>query len=229
MGKRIRLKADAPWLSVVGIVADIKNHGPSRPTRPEMYFPHSEQGFGLWADLRSMTLVVRSDTYAEEITAIRGEIGVLDSDLPISKVQTMDHVLAGSITETHFTMELLSIFGGIALVLAAVGIYGVMSYSVVQRTHEVGIRKALGARPEDIAALFVKQGAMLAATGVVIGIGGALALSRVMSGLLFGLHATDPATFIGVTALLTLVALLASFIPARRAAKVDPMVALRYE
>jgi putative ABC transport system permease protein len=126
-------------------------------------------------------------------------------------------------------MELLSIFGGIALVLAAVGIYGVMSYSVVQRTHEVGIRKALGARPEDIAALFVKQGAMLAATGVVIGIGGALALSRVMSGLLFGLHATDPATFIGVTVLLTLVALLASYIPARRAAKVDPMVALRYE
>ena len=229
LGKRIRLKADAPWLTVVGIVADIKNHGPSRPTKPEMYFPHSEQGFGLWADLRSMTLVVRTDSNAQEMTAIRREIGMLDRDLPISKVQTMDHVIAGSIAETHFTMELLSIFGGLALVLAAVGVYGVMSYSVVQRTHEVGIRKALGARPKDIASLFVKQGVMLVLTGVAIGIGGALALSRVMSGLLFGLRTTDPATFIGVTVLLTLVALLASYIPARRAARVDPMVALRHE
>jgi putative ABC transport system permease protein len=176
-----------------------------------------------------MTLVVRIDTNAQEMTAMRREIGMLDSDLPISKVQTMDHVIAGSIAETHFTMELLSIFGGLALALAAVGVYGVMSYAVVQRTHEVGIRKALGARPKDIAALFVKQGFMLVLAGVAIGIGAALALSRVMTGLLFGLRATDPATFTVVTVLLTLVALLASYIPARRAAKVDPMVALRYE
>jgi putative ABC transport system permease protein len=229
MGKRIRLKADAPWLTVVGIVADIKNHGPSRPTSPEMYFPHSDQGFGLWADLRSMTLAVRTSSHAQEITAIRREIGMLDSDLPIYKVQAMDHVVAGSIAGTRFTTELLSIFGGLALVLAAVGVYGVMSYSVLQRTREVGIRKALGARPKDIASLFIKQVIMLALIGVAIGIGGALAVSRVMSGLLFGLRATDPVTFVGVAVLLTFVAMLASYIPARRAAKVDPMVALRYE
>ena len=230
MGKRIRLKTDAPWLTVVGIVADIKNHGPSRPTSPEMYFPHSDQGFGLWTDLRSMTLVVRTSSDPQEMTrAIRREIGMMDSNLPVYKVQTVAHVIAGSIAETRFTMELLSVFGGLALVLAAVGVYGVMSYSAVQRTHEVGIRKALGASPRDIASLFVKQGCRLALVGVAIGLAGALAVARVMSGLLYGLRATDPATFIGVAALLTLVALAAAYIPARRAAQVDPMVALRYE
>jgi predicted permease len=230
MGKRIRLKADAPWLTVVGIVANIKNHGPSRPTNPEMYFPHSDQGFGLWADMRSMTLAVRTRSDPQEITrAVRREIGMMDGDLPVYKVQTMEHIIAGSIAQTRFTMELLSLFGGLALILAAVGVYGVMSYSVVQRTHEVSVRKALGARPQDIASLFVKQGFMLALLGVTIGVAGSLGASRVMSGLLYGLRATDPATLIGVAALLTLVAVAAAYIPARRAAKVDPMVALKYE
>jgi putative ABC transport system permease protein len=230
MGKRIRLKADAPWLTIVGIISDIKNHGPSRPTSPEMYFPHSNQDFGLWADLRSMTLVVRtSSDHQGIIGAVRHEIGMIDSDLPVYKVQTMEHVIAGSIAETRFTMELLSLFGGLALILAAIGVYGVMSHSVVQRTHEVGIRKALGARPADIASMFVKQGFILASTGVAIGMSGALAVSRVMSGLLYGLRATDPATLLGVAALLALVALVAAYLPARRAANVDPMVALRYE
>jgi putative ABC transport system permease protein len=229
VGRRIRLKADAPWLTVVGVVADVKNHGPSRPTNPEMYFPHSDQ-LGLWADLRSMTLVVRSGSDPQEMAnAIRREIRVMDSDLPVYKVQTMSRLTAASISETRFTMELLSFFGGLALILAAVGVYGVMSYSVVQRTHEIGIRKALGARPRDIATLFAKQGFTLALIGVTIGLCSALALARLMSRLLYGLSATDPATFIGVAVLLACVALAAAYIPARRAAKVDPMVALRYE
>ncbi len=153
----------------------------------------------------------------------------MDSDLPIYKIQTMSHLTAASISETRFTMELLSFFGGLALILAAVGVYGVMSYSVVQRTHEIGIRKALGARPRDIATLFAKQGFTLALIGVTIGLCSALALARLMSRLLYGLSATDPATFIGVAVLLACVALAAAYIPARRAAKVDPMVALRYE
>jgi len=218
IGKRIRLKADAPWLTVVGVVADIKNHGPRRPTNPEMYFPQTGQPFGLWADIRSMTLVVRTGYDPRDMAnVIRREISMMDSDLPVYKVQTMEHIIAGSISETRFTMELLSFLGGLALVLAAVGVYGVMSYSVVQRTHEVGIRKALGARPKDIALLFVKQGFVLALIGVTIGLCSALALARVMSRLLYGLSTTDPATFIGVAAILASVTLAASYIPARRA------------
>jgi len=230
IGKRIRLKADAPWLTVVGVVADIKNHGPRRPTNPEMYFPQTGQPFGLWADIRSMTLVVRTGYDPRDMAnVIRREISMMDSDLPVYKVQTMEHIIAGSISETRFTMELLSFLGGLALVLAAVGVYGVMSYSVVQRTHEIGIRKAFGARTQDIASLFVKQGCALALIGMTIGLCSAVALARVMSRLVYGLSVTDPVTFVAVSALLAFVALAAAYIPARRAAKVDPMVALRYE
>ncbi len=230
IGKRFRLKADSRWLTIVGIVADIKNHGPSSETKPEMYFPHTDQPFGLWADLRSMTLVVRSASDPKEMTTvIRETIHTMDNDLPVYKIQTMDHVVADSISETRFTMELLSLFGALALILAASGVYGVMSFSVAQRIHEMGIRKALGATPRNITALFVKQGSMLALIGVAIGLADAFGLTHLMSKLLYGIHTTDPATFMAASLLLVVATLRPCYLAIRKATKVDPMVALRYE
>ena len=230
IGQRIRLKSDAPWLTVVGVVADVKNHGPRNQTKPEMYLAHSDQPIGLWADLRSMTLIVRSASSPLAFAAaIRGEIRNLDGKLPVYKIQSMEQIVAGSISETRFTMELLSLFGGLALILAAVGVYGAMAYSVAQRTQEVGIRKALGATPHDIAALFVRQGYMFAFAGVTIGLAGALSLTRVMSNLLYAVSASDPMTFVGTSVLLVGATLLPCYVAAHKAARLDPMVALRYE
>ena len=153
----------------------------------------------------------------------------LDKDQPISQVRTMEEVVALPLAQQRFSMVLLGIFAGLALTLAAVGIFGVISYSVAQRTHEIGIRMALGAQRHDVLRLVVGQGFVLALIGVTVGLAAAFGLTRLMSSLLFGVRSTDPATFAIVSIALTGVALLASYIPARRATKVDPMVALRYE
>jgi putative ABC transport system permease protein len=153
----------------------------------------------------------------------------LDPNQPIANVKTVEPYLDQQLEEPRYYMMLLGIFAAVATVLAAVGIYGVMAYSVAQRTHEIGIRMALGASPRDVLKLVLGQGLKLALAGTVIGIAGALALTRLIQGLLFQVSATDPITFISVAALLTIVALAASYLPARRATRVDPMVALRYE
>ena len=153
----------------------------------------------------------------------------MDKDQPVYSVKTMDELIKGSISQRRFAMMLLAGFAAVALVLAAVGIYGVMSYSVTQRSHEMGIRMALGASQRDVLSLVVKHGLKLVIIGAAIGMAGAIALTRLMSSLLFGVSATDPLTFALTSVLLTGVALAACFIPARRATKVDPMVALRYE
>ncbi|HEV3469892.1 MAG TPA: ABC transporter permease [Pyrinomonadaceae bacterium] len=229
-GKRIRLRADAPWLTVVGVAADTKNRGLGAETKPEMYFPHSEQSFGLGPPSSAMTLVVRSANDPRQVvSAIRAEVRAMDRDLPVYRVQTMGEVVAASISRTRFTMLLLALFAGLALLLASVGVYGVMSYGVGQRTHEIGVRKALGAQPRDITGLFVRQGFVLALAGVGLGLLGALALTRAMRGLLYGVTASDPLTFMSVPLLLMATALLACYLPARRATRVDPMTALRYE
>jgi predicted permease len=229
-GKRIRLREDAPWLTVVGVAADTKNRGLGAETKPEMYFPHSEQSLGLGPPSSAMTLVVRSASDPRQVvSAIRAVVRAMDGDLPVYRVQTMEEVVAASISRTRFTMQLLALFAGLALLLASVGVYGVMSYGVGQRTHEIGIRKALGAQPRDIIGLFVRQGFALALVGVVLGLLGALALTRAMRGLLYGVTASDPLTFMSVPLLLAATALLACYLPARRATRVDPMTALRYE
>jgi putative ABC transport system permease protein len=163
------------------------------------------------------------------VGAVKSQIWSVDSQQPIASVATMEQVLANSVAPHRFNMLLIVIFAGVALALAAVGIYGVISYTVSQRTHEIGIRVAMGARGSDVLKLVVRQGMTLALTGVGLGLAAAIGLTRLMSSLLFGVSATDGPTFLIIAVLLTGVALAACIVPARRATKVDPMVALRYE
>ena len=160
---------------------------------------------------------------------MRKQVQELDKDQPIYNVKPMEELIAGSMSQRRFVMSLLAVFAGVALVLAAIGIYGLMSYSVTQRSHEIGIRMALGARGRDVLSLVVTHGLKLVVAGVAIGLVASFTLTRLLSGLLFGVSATDPLTFVLTSMVLTGVALGACFVPARRATKVDPMTALRYE
>jgi predicted permease len=228
--KRIRLREDLPWLQIVGVIRDIKNQGLLAGTSQEMYFPYVETSFGLPAAMRTMTIVVRTNgDPASFIGPVRSELRAIDSNLPPYKVQTMEQVLVASVSKTRFMMLLLTVFSVLALILAAGGVYSVMAYSVAQRTHEIGIRNALGAQRGDIFKLIMGQGFILAIIGVVLGGIAGLALTRVMSNLLFTVSATDPKIFIGVALLLLAVALLACYLPARRATMVKPIIALRNE
>ena len=176
-------------------------------------------------------MVVRSKTSdpLALTSGVQNAVWSVNKDVPLSNLRTMQGVIARSVVQRRFTTLLLAIFAGLAMLLAAVGLYGVMSYTVSQRTHEIGIRMALGAQKADVLKLVVRQGMSLVALGVVLGVVAAVAATRLMSGLLFGVSATDPAVFGGIAALLASVALAANYVPARRATKVDPMVALRYE
>jgi len=232
LGKRIKvgsLRGPFPWLSIVGVVGDVKHDGLDAEAPPEMYVSYLQpllQNFGI----PPMFLVVRSaDDPLNLIAAVQSEVLALDKNQPVYRVATMDQLVSSSMAERRFQMILFGIFAAIALLLAAIGIYGVISTTVAQRTHEIGIRVALGARSSDVMRLVVGQGMALALIGVAAGLAGALALTRLMSMLLFGVSTTDPATYASIAMLLMIVALLACYIPARRATKVDPMVALRYE
>ncbi|HWN99498.1 MAG TPA: ABC transporter permease [Blastocatellia bacterium] len=228
IGKRIKFpgseKRPQPWRTVVGVVSDVAQYGLDKKPPMQMYLPESQFPTSF------MTLVVRtSSDPAGMAGAIRNEILAVDSDQAVFKVATMEQLLGDSISLRRFSMLLLIVFAGVALTLAAVGIYGVISYSVTQRSHEIGIRMALGASRKDILKLVVGQGMTLTLAGVIVGLAAALALTRVMAGLLFGVSATDPLTFVLISVVLAGVALAACFVPARRATRVDPMVALRYE
>ena len=222
LGRRIRIIA-SPWLTIVGVVGDIRHTGLSTRPNPEVYLSDLQEPSG------SMAVMVR--TSGDPLTlasAVREQVTAVDKDQPVA-ITTMDQIFSDSVVGQRFNMLLLSVFGALALGMAVVGVFGVINYSVAQRTQEIGIRIALGAQRRDIFRLVVGQGMVLALLGVGIGLVGAFALTRLISGLLFGVSATDPLTFLLVSLLLTSVALLASYIPARRAMKVDPMIALRCE
>ncbi len=161
--------------------------------------------------------------------AIRAEVSALDKDQAISDVRTLDTTVSGMLAPRRLSMALLSLFAGLALLLAGVGLYGLLQYTVMQQVHDIGIRMALGARPKEVLAMALRQGLRLTLVGIALGVTGALALTRAMRGLLYGVSPTDPFTFAGGALVLAAVALLASYLPARRAAKIDPMTALRYE
>jgi putative ABC transport system permease protein len=209
---------------IVGVVRDVKFGGLAATTEPAYYLPASQ------APLPDMTILVRTSSDPKSIIpAVRQAVWSIDPNQPIANVNTLEQIVSDSIAQPRLNMLLMMLFGGLALLLSAVGIYGLLSYAVTQRTQELGIRMALGANVSDVLKLVVKQGMLLALIGEAIGLAGAFALTRLMRGLLFGVTPTDTSIFAGVVVVLTSTALLACYLPARRATKVDPLVALRYE
>jgi len=227
VGKRIKMgPEEKPLLiTVVGVVGRVKMDGLSQDSkRVQGYFPFLQIPNG------GMTVIIKGASDPNQlITAVRQQIKTIDPDQPIYSIRTMDEIRAESVSSERLNLTLLSIFAGIALVLAIVGIYGVMSYAVTQRTHEIGIRMAIGAQSRDVFQMILGQGMLLALIGIGLGLVGAFALTRLMATMLFGVEPTDPTTFAVIAFLLTAVALLACYIPGRRATKVDPVVSLRYE
>jgi putative ABC transport system permease protein len=228
LGRRISFgsndKGEPYWMTVIGVAADVRQKGLHMQPRAESYVSYAQ-----WPS-RYTTLVVRSGLEPAGLEAsVRREVLAVDHDIPVYDVRTMRQVFDGSLDSRRFNMALLVLFAVLAVLLAAVGLYGVMAYTVTQRTHEIGVRVALGARRWDVLRLVVGQGMGLALLGVMAGLMGATVLTRVLSSLLVGVPAPSPWTFALTALLLTAVALLACYVPARRAARVDPMVALRYE
>ena len=232
IGKRVKINAghvppgtpEPPWTTIVGVVNHVKNYGIDQESRVEIYVPYMQ------STLTQLNLVVKTrGDAAAAVRAMREAVREADPTLPVFGVRTMDEYLERTLTSKRLMMIVLALFAAVALTLAAVGIYGVMSYAVAQRTSEIGLRMALGAHPRDVLRLVVGQGVLLTIAGLVLGIGAAWWLTRLMTTLLFDVSATDPLTFAGVAMLLASVAFLATWIPARRAANVDPLVALRHE
>jgi putative ABC transport system permease protein len=229
LGKRVRWARSERinWITIIGVVGDIKHFGLDEPEEPALYTPYPQSGIA-WK--RWMNLVVRSEGDPASLAqAVKSRVWRVDGRIPMTRARTMIEVMGASVEARRFNMLLLGVFAAVAMLLAAVGIYGVMSFAVTQRTREIGLRIALGARPRDVIRMVVGRGMLLTSIGAAAGLALSLALTRLMSGMLFGVGAKDPLTFASVSLLLAGVALLACYIPARRATKVDPMVALRCE
>jgi putative ABC transport system permease protein len=226
VGQRIRIEkaSHAPWINIVGVVGDVRADYVDATPQPLIYLPHAQH------PVRDLSLVIRTlGEPLSRVPAVRNAIWTVDRNLPIYEVHSMRRLIFNDLSTTHLLVELLGGFALLALLLAAVGVYGVIAYSVSQRVQEIGVRMALGAQTSDVARLFLKQGLKLAAIGVGIGLLVSVALTRLMKGIIFGVSVTDPLTFAGISLFLTLIALLACWLPARRAMKVDPIIALRSE
>jgi putative ABC transport system permease protein len=222
IGKRINTHKQV--CEIIGVSGEVKQAGLDKPSEPEIFVPYQQ------APYLFLQLAVRTTgDPLKMVAAIKHEVQAVDKDQPLTGIKTMDQYLSESVANPRFQSRVLGLFAAIALLLAAAGLYGVMSYSVAQRTREIGVRVALGAQLRDVLKLMVWQGLKLTLVGVAIGLVSAIALTRLLADLLFGVSATDPATFVAISVMLTGVALLACYLPARRATKVDPMVALRYE
>ena len=229
IGARISwVRANPPvWMTIIGVVGDVKHYGLNQPEQPAYYglYEQQDQPWKRW-----MYVVARGDHDTGALASlVKSQIWKIDNRIPVTKVLTMSEVMAASVAEQRFNMLLFGLFAGVAMLLAGVGIYGVMSYSVTQRTHEIGVRMALGASSGDVLRMILGQGAAVTLAGLGLGLAGAFALTRFMSSLLYGVTATDPTTFAVISVALVMVALAACYIPARRATRVDPMIALRYE
>jgi predicted permease len=224
VGRRLRTGRNGPWMTVAGVVGTVKHYGLDSDGRPAFYFPHTQ------ATGNGMYLVARTSVEPASLaSSIVREIHAVDPDAPVYDIQTMQTRLHDSLARQRFSMTMLGSFAAFALVLAAVGIYGVMSYLVTQGTHDIGVRIALGAQADSIVGMVVRQGMSVAGLGIVFGLAGAAALTRLMKSLLYGVSATDAVTFSAVAVFLAMVALAASYVPALRATRVDPLVALRDE
>ncbi len=226
VGKRVTIhmkRQDEPS-QVIGVVGDVKHAGLDADIHATAYWPHSELAFSF------MTLIVRTDGDPAALAPmIREAVRQLDKNQPLVDVASMESLLSISMARARFSTVVLGVFAGLALLLAVIGTYGVISYGVTDRTHEIGLRVALGAAQADILRMVLRQGLVLALSGLAVGMLAAFVTTRLMASLLFGISPTDPVTYAGVVCLLAVVALAACYIPARRASQVDPMVALRYE
>jgi predicted permease len=226
IGKRLKpglSTSDSVWREVIGVVKDVRQNDLIAPPKMQMYFTYRQL-----KEFPPNALVVRTSIEPMSLAgSVRDAIWSVDKDQTVSDIDTMDHIVAEAVARQRFSMLLLGIFAALALVLAAMGIYGVMSYSVAQRTHEIGIRMALGARRADVLKMTVNQGLKLVSIGMMLGLAAAFLLTRVLASLLYGISATDPITFVGISLVLLAVAILASYLPALRATKVDPIIALR--
>jgi putative ABC transport system permease protein len=229
IGKQFKVgayKAKTPWITVIGIVGDVHQAGLDVPARAEMYLPYPQQDFGYQPEYLAVRTTGDPLALAE---LVRQQIWTVDKEQPVAGVMPLGDLVDDNLASRRMQASLLSGFAALALLLVTLGIYAVLSFAVTQRTQEIGVRVALGAQPRDVLRMIFSLGCKLFLTGAAIGLAASLALSRALVHLLFGVSAYDPASFAGVTILLAAVALLACYLPARRAMRVDPLVALRYE
>jgi predicted lysophospholipase L1 biosynthesis ABC-type transport system permease subunit len=219
-----------PWSSVVGVVGNVRHNGLTAEVKDQWYVPHAQFHRSTGFTTSAMSLVIKTSLPpAKLVKPIRDAILAYDPKLPVSDIRTLEELLTGSFSQPRFTMLLLILCSALALTLAVVGVFGVLGYSISLRRHEIGLRMALGAQSREVLAMVLRQGVALSGTGILLGAIASLVLTRFLSSLLYGVQAQDPLTFVLVVILLLIVALGASYIPARRAASIDPMAALRNE